>query len=830
MMVRYSLMTRIVWTSCVLVFVAGPALSLETISGTVSAASGGAFLANVDLDVFDATGHSVTITGGKTNVSGFYTVTLPGPGSYTIRADATLSSGFVDQFYPGSFLHSQASPLSVAVGQAISGIDFSLAAGVTLSGTVRSSVDNSVLGGIDMDLLSATGEVLSGCPGTTDVNGNFTMGVLPPGDFILRADPDPVLGQYFVRTYYGGQIDRSLAASITVESTPVTGLDISVGPGGVLAGSVKDSSSAQPVAGSDIDVYDALGDRMEVFAKTDVNGSYSIGCVPPGSYTVRAVPGALLGYPSTYYPSVYNQADASLVAVTAGNVTSGIDFLLPLGGRISGRILESSLGQGLEGIDLDLFDAQSNRVDVTAATDANGQYALEPLAPGNYLLRADPSLAQGYPRTYYPDTGVLGNAQWISVAGGADTAHIDFLLPRGGTIAGTIFEADGTTPLGDVDLDCFDVLGNRIDITGKSDVNGAYMLGILAPGSYALKADPPDATGLAEQYYQGKVDVNLADPIAVSADTQTSGIDFSLSAGGWIEGTVTDVDTGQPLNGIDLDLYDAAAGTRLRASTASDSLGQYKTSLLQAGTYLLRCDPAADYAVLYYQGKPRLLESDPIAVAQGAGTSAIDFALPAGMVISGRITSDGVTPLAGVDIDVLTANTWLKFDQSAVSGADGSYTVHGLAAGTYLVRGDPGMAIQYVDTYYGGSSDRSLAVPVSLSNGQDRTDIDITLLSGEGEGEPVLEGEGEPVAEGEGEGGQIIEGEGERPVEGEGEGEAGNDIHGKARRILFCGVKGENENGVVGDLAWVGLMAAVLTMRSVSGIGRRKTALFGDVK
>lgn len=53
----------------------------------------------IDLDVFVDGGGSVAITGGVSDISGNYTLTLPGPGTYVIRADATQGIGVADEYF-----------------------------------------------------------------------------------------------------------------------------------------------------------------------------------------------------------------------------------------------------------------------------------------------------------------------------------------------------------------------------------------------------------------------------------------------------------------------------------------------------------------------------------------------------------------------------------------------------------------------------------------------------------------------------------------------------------------------------------------------------------
>ena len=182
-----------------------PAYAVERISGVVTSVATGNPINLVDMDVFDSNGASVSITGGTSGAGGVYTLTLPGPGTYTIRADSSRAGGRMDQYYDHAFLPSLATPITVTTGQTVSGIDFDLDNGVEIQGTIRSSANNQSIAGVDLDLYGSTGEFLSGYSATSAADGSYGFGALPAGTYFLRADPDPGIGQFFVKAYYDGE-------------------------------------------------------------------------------------------------------------------------------------------------------------------------------------------------------------------------------------------------------------------------------------------------------------------------------------------------------------------------------------------------------------------------------------------------------------------------------------------------------------------------------------------------------------------------------------------------------------------------------------------------
>lgn len=822
---------KVLWAFALPALLAGAGWAAETISGQITNTGMNA-LAGIDLDVFDTAGNSVAVSGDLTDSGGLYTITLPGPGNYILRADASLSDGYADQYYNQVFLRSQAQILSVSAGQALTGINFVLSPGVQIGGFVRSVAGNTPLAGIDMDILTSSGESLGGYPAATGADGSYTFGALPPGAYIVRADPDLALGQFYVRTYYGGQLRIADATPITVGGSNLANLNIQLQAGGAISGSVT-NNDIYPVAiaGVDIDVFDALGQRMEVNGSTDPAGNYAIGCVPAGTYVLRADPDLTLGYPLTYYPSAYHKEDAQLIAVAAGSTVPNINFALALGATISGNVSDAGSSLPLPDLPLDVLDATGRRMDIITRTDSSGNYIAGALPPGDYKLRVDPSLAQGYPRTYYPNTAHELDAQWISlisggaatgrdfaltlggsiaglvtnglngqpiadldidvfdslgvrveittrtgadgayafgpvpagnyylrvdptvaqgypmtyypaeyreadaqvfaVTAGAQTGGIDFVLYPGGTIRGTITAAGGGAPLAGIDLDCYNAQGTRIEASAISDATGVFVLGPLVAGTYFVGADPALASGYAPQFYLGKPDISLATSISVVAGQESAGIDFSLALAGSISGLVTN-SLAQPISGMDLDIYEASTGVRLRqgATTALD--GTYSLPQLAAGQYFLRCDPAPgqNYGLQYYSGKLVLSAADPITVTAGLGTANINFSLADGGGISGRITADpSGNPIPGMDIDVFQAGTLIMMDQDATTDANGNYSLDGLPAGTYLVRADPSAPqfFGYNETYYGQVALIEAATPIVIGPGANVPNIDIVM-------------------------------------------------------------------------------------------------------
>jgi len=617
---------RLLVLSCVLL-AAASASAAETISGKIIAAASGLPIAGVDLDVFDDTGASVVITGGPSDTFGNYTVVVPGPGTYRIRADPATAQPYATQYWSGVFLQSQATPLVVGTGAALTNINFALPAGVQLSGTISS---NGVpLDAIDIDVYASNGEFLSSYPGTSQPDGTYAVGALPPGTYFVRADPDSTLDtQLYADAFYGGSMSIALATPIAVGAANLTGIDIALVPGGTIGGTVRDLMTAQPLPGLDLDLYDALGNRISVSGTTAIDGTYQVDAVPSGSYLLRVDPTIAQGYARTYYTTSATERGATAIIVTGGSRRTAIDFSIDLGGTLSGTIRAASNNAPLVDIDLDLFDSLGQLMSgYTARSDATGAYQLGPLQAGTYFIRADPSVLQGYAEQYYAGQADIGTATAVAVVGGLDTGGVDFSLLPAGAISGSIRD-QALTPLAGIDLDLFDsATGMRLRKGATTAANGTFLIQSLTPGSYFVRADPTAAQGYAQLYYNASVTRSGAQPVVVNGGATSTGVLFVLPAAATITGRVT-TPQGSPLAGVDMDMYlvQGASFTRLDQGATTDALGNYTISVVPPGDYVVRVQPDPIVSPpVYYGGTTDRLQATVLSPTAGQTLSAIDI-------------------------------------------------------------------------------------------------------------------------------------------------------------------------------------------------------------
>jgi len=705
-----------------------PGASAQTLSGFVRDASTFVGLAGIDLDAYDmTTGASVPLQGGRTNDDGSYEVTLPTGGQYVLRADPTASQGFGAIYYGGTAIRSMASPLFVESGAEISGLTIFLPRGVTVRGRVQNAAGLG-LGQIDLDVFSATGDFLSAYPATTDALGEFSIGALPPGQYLVRADPSLALGQFYARAYFGDVLSESTATPVNVLTSDVNGLTITLEDGGVISGQVTGEDQIEPLAGVDLDLFDASGARVPIGGRTDAAGQFQVGVLPAGQYRLRIDPTLVSGFARRLYGQSPDAPDGELITVSAGGVTTGLDVEVVRGGLVIGTIRDIE-GQPLAGVDLDLFDAAGSRISLfDADTTATGGFVLGPLPPGEYILRADPLVSTGLAGRFNGDANALGLATPFLVEAGQLRAGVDFTLQSAGALSGTISNGQGS-PLAGIDLDVWDAnTRTRLRTSATTALNGAYRLEGLNPGAYFVRADPSEVSGLAPAYFPAGISLDSAQAVVVSPGVETSAVDLQLRPGAALSGTVTRPG-GLPAAGIDIDVFVAATGERLDQTALTDAMGLFVLSGLPAGEFIVRADPEeiSGLAPLYNGAAIDEDFATPVSLEEGAMRTGLDFALNAAGTISGVIRSSDGIPIPGIDIDVWEADTITRLGSSAETDENGVYRLGGLNPGNYLLRADPTEAQGYARAYYWTGISVTSGEPIAVSAGSTVDSIDFTL-------------------------------------------------------------------------------------------------------
>ncbi len=195
-----------------------------------------------------------------------------------------------------------------------------------------------------------------------------------------------------------------------------------------------------------------------------------------------------------------------------------------------------------------------------------------------------------------------------------------------------------------------------------------------------------------------------------------------------LSGRVTDAATGRGIAGATVEVWKPAlAGVHdwaASATTASD--GGYALFGLATGNYVVRVI-APGYAREYYDNVTASHEAEIIQATTLHEASGIDFKLTEGGSISGHIyQSDGVTPLAGAEVNVRPGKYRYDAGFWATTDANGGYTVENLPLGNFRVTAySEGYVedVKFYDEVYGWNN----ALDVVVTPPDDTSEIDINL-------------------------------------------------------------------------------------------------------
>lgn len=195
-------------------------------------------------------------------------------------------------------------------------------------------------------------------------------------------------------------------------------------------------------------------------------------------------------------------------------------------GVISGTVFQSD-GVTPIGADawVEAFDASTYNFTRWTEVGEDGTYSLL-ILPGIYKVSAR---GDHWALEYYNEAGLeLPYGDNVVVTAGATTPDIDFTLDPGGTVSGVVYEADGITPIANMNV--------SIDDTWLGECTAA-------DGSYTIYSAPLDVglkvysgggnwcggPSFLEEWWQESPSWETATPVTLTgASPDAIGIDFTL--------------------------------------------------------------------------------------------------------------------------------------------------------------------------------------------------------------------------------------------------------------------------------------------------------------
>lgn len=464
----------------------------HTISGTVTG-PGSVPLAGAAVD---ASGDTSTSLGATTAADGSYVIHGLADGTYQVRFAGASGVDLLPRWYGAQTGDPDGAVDVVLAGADVGGIDATLEAGATISGTVTGDGIHPVTG-IRVSASSATGggSVLLGA------DGSFTIVGLFPDQYRLsiltRAD-DP----YRAGPVVDGAVVQAPAhpSLVDISGGNATSVDVQLEVGFTISGHV--SGGDGPVA---VDASDDVGGYAYGYTVSTVGGDYVVRGLWPATYVVRFTqPGDELnpdvsGFPYGAYAegALVDQNAGVAVDATAGNITLA-SVAIPPGVALRGTITGG--GAPLDHAYVYVCNQAGSLGCVSTFTGADGTYAIGYFETGDWVVLA---AAGHHVAGYYGPGGYVagpGDATPVFVdADGSDVTGIDIDLPSGGTIVGHV-TGPGALPASGMSLS---TSGRRYPGAALclSAADGSYACDGLTAGLQPLFVHPPNGSDLLPGYY-----------------------------------------------------------------------------------------------------------------------------------------------------------------------------------------------------------------------------------------------------------------------------------------------------------------------------------------
>ncbi len=327
------------------------------------------------------------------------------PGTYTVKA------GGGDGLYKAAYLGDSTDG---SAAQTFTVSEFGAEETITLSpgGMITGSAlsDNVVVAGATVAVYDADSNLVNSS--TTDENGDYTVGGLPPGTYKVSVHNEPVL----VTVYWPAAEAIADGSSIDITGVETATANFENIPRRTNLSGTVTVPAGEKVFQMTVAVYDALTFTEQDFVYAQADGTYEVYALP-GTYVLVAGEGS------------------DLVNTLSDELTVGalplvdIDFTLVPGGTISGLVVDEGEFPA-PNVYVDFYTISGNEVTYvdSAVTNATGDYLSPNLPEASYVVQVygDPL----YSNVWYPDAAEPTGATTISLLAYEDIEDIDFQVQQ----------------------------------------------------------------------------------------------------------------------------------------------------------------------------------------------------------------------------------------------------------------------------------------------------------------------------------------------------------------------------------------------------------------
>ncbi|MFO0802292.1 MAG: SdrD B-like domain-containing protein [Gemmataceae bacterium] len=568
---------------------------------------------------------------------------------------------------------------------------------------------------LDVTTTNASGNYAFSNLPTSGIFGPYQIRVTAPAGFVFTTQASPVAtgstdsdmnasGQSGAVTVLAGTVNNDVDAGLYVPITLGDRVYLDQNGNGVQDGGEPGISGATvTVTWLGVDGI-ASGDDATSTTTSGANGSWSIGGLPPGNYTVQVTPPAGGGFVITdsIDNGVLNAANPASITVVSGDTRNDVDFGFRGTGSIGDRVWHDINGNGVQdagepglfGVGVTLtwagVDGTFGTADdatYSAITGVNGAYTFANLPAGSFRANVnaatlpafaistdsidDGTVTPGATVTFtlsaaqtrndidfgFTGDGVIGDLVWYDVNGNGvrETGTVNEPGVAGATVTLTFGGQDG-------DLG---TAADNLTYVTTTDSNGNYTFANLFGGdfngtnpNYRVTVTPPSGFTVPTYDATSPTTDSTSTLRLANGETNTAqdfGYRGTAAFGNfvWLDSNGNGLqDGGEPgIDGITVQLLDAGGAVVAQTTTAGG--GAYSFPGLVAGSYSLRFGNTVG-AVTYSRTLPNAgvndaIDSDadpitgqtpPIVLAAGQINNDVDAGLSQSVTIGDRVWFD----------------------------------------------------------------------------------------------------------------------------------------------------------------------------------------------
>ncbi|MBJ96278.1 MAG: hypothetical protein CMP23_17590 [Rickettsiales bacterium] len=438
-----------------------------------------------------------------------------------------------------------------------------------------------------------------------------------------------------------------------------------------LSGRVVGYPHGQPLADVQVLVMDRFG--QAAVGTTNAEGRYLVGQVDPGMQRVRALPPHSLNRIGAWYRDQYFFCSADTFVLTPDQALSAVDFALPVGGLISGRVLQDGVPVADAEVLAEGLDFFSSSLRRAARSDAEGNYRIGGLdsvrvgsedLPGNYRISVR---VPGAASWYYPGSFEQDAAVPIQLLRGEEQ-FLNLVPPEPSVLRGQLLDTNGAGVPGAV----VKVDAGAFSRTVQGGPSGFFEFEHLVAGSLLLTATAP---GMAQTWYPG---VELAAGAAALElnPGETRSVELQMLPEAKLEVRIE----GAVQEGARLVLRSGDGGDQLHARTLSAGASDAPVLLrgLPPGPAWLELLPAPG-------SMDSRARSSQLSLQRG-GLVRAELGIEPGASLFAHVRRRGGLPLRGARLELFAVDQLDQVLAAARSDGAGRIELHGVSPAEVLVR------------------------------------------------------------------------------------------------------------------------------------------------